>query len=68
MSKIGTKPVKIIESTEITLKMGAIEVKGKEGTMSVSIPRNISVLQQDNELVVKRDGETKKIKLHRLKK
>lgn len=60
MSKIGDTPVPISESTQVTISTSSIEVKGKEGTMTVAIPRFFTVTKEENRLIVAGSADDKK--------
>ncbi len=67
MSKIGNKLITIGESTEINITDGVVDVKGKEGTLSIPFPESITVSKTDNTLAVSRISEDRHIKaLHGL--
>lgn len=62
MSKIGDKPITINNETEIDIQKGLVHIKGKEGQLSVSIPKKIAVVQEDKMLCIKRANDDKKTK------
>lgn len=61
MSKIGQKPVQV-GSAQVNITEGQVTVKGTKGTISIEIPRGITVAKEDTDLVVKREKETKPLK------
>ncbi|MDN6259015.1 MULTISPECIES: 50S ribosomal protein L6 [unclassified Corynebacterium] len=67
MSRIGKNPVAVPSGVTVTIDGQNVEVKGPKGTLSQVIPDPISVVQEDNELVVSRpDDHRKNRSLHGL--
>ncbi|MCA9372035.1 50S ribosomal protein L6 [Candidatus Woesebacteria bacterium] len=67
MSKVGQKPISIIEGTEITIDVDRVLVKGPKGELSYDIPRELDVQKQENTIIIARKRETKRHKsLHGL--
>lgn len=67
MSKIGNAPIKIEEGIQITVNSGAVEVSGKEGSLSIPLPHGISIEKDDVEIKVRRSSDSKKVRsLHGL--
>ncbi len=68
MSKIGAQSIRIPESILVSINDGIVEVKGAAGgVMTVPIPKGITVEKQDQNVLVKRDSDEKKVKsLHGL--
>lgn len=67
MSKIGTKPIIITDGVEVNVDQDLIIVKGKEGTVTVPVPKGILIERQGDKLWVKREDNSKKMKsLHGL--
>lgn len=62
MSKIGNKPVQIPSGTEVTIGTSVVEVKGKEGMLSVPVPATMTVTRVDDTIIVARSSEDRKIK------
>lgn len=62
MSKIGEKPV--IISTAVTLKIedNKVTIKGPQGEMSLIVPKELTLIRQENNLVLKRKNNEKKIR------
>lgn len=54
MSKIGKKPVPVPKGVTVTLKPGAIEVKGPKGTLTRALPPTVRVKEEKGEIVVER--------------
>lgn len=52
MSRIGKMPVVIPTGVTITINADAVMVKGPKGEVSLAIPRGISVVQEENNLVI----------------
>jgi large subunit ribosomal protein L6 len=54
MSRIGKLPIPIPDGVEVTIDAERVAVKGPKGELSERIPRDITVEQEDGQLVVKR--------------
>jgi large subunit ribosomal protein L6 len=54
MSRIGKKPIPVPSGVEVDIKPGTVTVKGPKGTLSERISREITVSQEDGQLVVAR--------------
>lgn len=67
MSRIGKQPVSIPSGVTVDIKDGLVTVKGSKGTLSQEILGDITVKQEDGEVVVERPTEQKRHKaLHGL--
>jgi large subunit ribosomal protein L6 len=67
MSRIGKTPVAVPAGVDVTLSAGAITVKGPKGTLSRTLPAQITVTQADGELTFTRpDDERENRALHGL--
>ncbi|PKM76877.1 MAG: 50S ribosomal protein L6 [Firmicutes bacterium HGW-Firmicutes-15] len=60
MSRIGRKPISLPTGVEINIENNIITVKGPKGTLSQSIPEDIAIDQEENELLVKRPSDAKR--------
>lgn len=54
MSRIGRKPIPVPDGVTVTIEPELVTVKGPKGELSERVNRDISVEQQDGELVVSR--------------
>lgn len=54
MSRIGRKPIPVPDGVTVTIEPELVTVKGPKGELSERVNRDISVEQQDGELVVTR--------------
>jgi large subunit ribosomal protein L6 len=54
MSRIGRKPIPVPASVTVSIEPEVVRVAGPRGELSERIPRDIEVVQQDGELVVRR--------------
>lgn len=52
MSKIGKLPVKIEKEIETTTQDGVFSVKGPKGSLSINLPKGISVEKKEDSLMV----------------
>jgi len=62
MSRIGNKPVKILEGVEVNLKGRKISVKGKLGNLEFNIPSGINVKIEEGNIIVSREKDIKELK------
>jgi large subunit ribosomal protein L6 len=62
MSKIGTQPVAIIEGVTVTVVGKIVTVKGPKGELTVLFTKKINVEVKDNQVLVSRESEFKKVK------
>ena len=54
MSRIGKQPIPIPDGVSVTIGSDRVDVKGPKGELSERIPRDIEVVQEDGELLVRR--------------
>lgn len=54
MSRIGRKPIPVPSGVEIKIEPELVTVKGPKGELSERIPRDITVVQEGEELIVTR--------------
>lgn len=68
MSRIGKQPIPLAQGTEFSIGAdNVVTIKGQKGTSSLRIHPEITVEQSENEIVVKRNNDTKEQKsLHGL--
>jgi len=59
MSRIGKKPVDIPSGVTVTLDGSQVTVKGPKGELRQAIHRNITVAQEDKQIVVSRPNDLK---------
>ncbi len=59
MSRVGIKPVKILNG--VSIELGPVEaiVKGPQGELKVALPHGVKVVEKDGELVVSRISDLK---------
>ena len=62
MSRIGRNPVKIIEGATVTVEKNLVTVTGPQGTLTLNLPRNITVEVKDGIVYIARLSEDKKVK------
>lgn len=62
MSRIGNAPVALPQGVEIKISKGEVTVKGKLGELKQEIAEGIVVEQEDNNIVVKRENDSKDLK------
>ena len=67
MSRIGKTPISIPTSVEIAIDGANIEVKGPKGSLNLVLSEGISLIQEDESLVVHRENDERQSKaLHGL--
>lgn len=67
MSRIGKQPITIPAGTTVKLDGQAVTATGPQGSLSYTIPADLTVKQQDDQLVLARNADTKQAKaLHGL--
>jgi len=54
MSRIGRKPIPVPSGVEVQIEPELVTVKGPKGELSERIPRDITVVQEGEELIVTR--------------
>jgi large subunit ribosomal protein L6 len=62
MSRIGNLPVSIPTGVTVTVDKGLVTVTGPKGTLTLPVPLKINVEVKDNQVIVSRLSEDKKIK------
>ena len=60
MSRIGRKPISLPPGVEIKIENNIITVKGPKGVLSQAIPEDMTIVQQENELLVTRPSDAKR--------
>lgn len=60
MSRIGKKPVLIPDKVEVTLDGQEVKVKGPKGELIWDVPREISIKQEDGQLIFAPNKKDKK--------
>src|SRR5262245_19440305 len=58
MSRIGKQPITLPKGVEVTRNNGAIQVKGRRGTVERSLPQKVQVAVDDGAIRVEREGDT----------
>jgi large subunit ribosomal protein L6 len=67
MSRIGNQSITVADGVQVQIVDGSVNVKGPQGEMSVSIPRDITIEQSEGALNVKRSNNVNETKaLHGL--
>jgi large subunit ribosomal protein L6 len=62
MSRVGKKPIPVPKEVKITIQDGEVVVQGPKGTLSRSIPPELEVSLQEDQLTVRTLAETNKIR------
>lgn len=63
MSRVGSNPVEIPEGASVQITGQMISAKGKLGEMSVSIPTDIEITQEDGAIVFKPRSNNKRTRM-----
>lgn len=63
MSRVGSNPVEIPEGANVQITGQMISAKGKLGEMSVSIPTDIEITQEDGAIVFKPRSNNKRTRM-----
>ncbi|MGI8425375.1 MAG: 50S ribosomal protein L6 [Actinomycetota bacterium] len=58
MSRIGRAPIAVPAGVEIDLKPGHVRVKGPKGTLERTLPEEMSLSQQDGQILVTRPTDS----------
>ena len=62
MSKIGKKPVSIPDGVNINIEPRLVTVKGPKGQLTIPVKKIITIKNEDNQIIVNRQNETKMAK------
>ncbi len=60
MSKIGDKPIVILDGVSVVKKDDQIQIKGPFGETSLNVPKGIEIRVEKQQLLVERKGSTKR--------
>lgn len=60
MSRIGRKPISLPAGVKVTVDGNTVTVQGSKGTLVQAIPDEITVSQEDNQILVQRASDDKK--------
>mgnify|MGYP000591628083 CR=1 FL=1 len=64
MSRIGRLPIDIPAGVEVKIEEGnKVTVKGPKGTLEKCLPVEMTIKQEDNQVVVTRPNDLKKIEI-----
>ena len=59
MSRIGRKPISLPAGVEVTIVDQTVTVKGPKGVLTQTIPSRISLVKEDDQLLVQRPSDQK---------
>jgi large subunit ribosomal protein L6 len=62
MSKIGEKPVTLSPAVSIKIEDNNVTIKGPQGEMSFVVPKELTLIKEENNLIFKRKNNEKKIR------
>lgn len=60
MSRVGQKPVVVPDGIDIEIVDQLVRAKGKLGELSVTLPREVTISREENQILVKPRDETKR--------
>ncbi len=63
MSRIGSMPVAVPDGTDVQIAGQLVSAKGKLGELSVELPSDVEVSQDDGEIVVKPRSTSKRARM-----
>ena len=67
MSRIGKKPIDLPKQVKISIENGEVTVEGPKGKLFQKIPRGISIVVEDSEVIIKRSSDNRQMRsLHGL--
>ncbi|MDD3893579.1 MAG: 50S ribosomal protein L6 [Syntrophomonadaceae bacterium] len=59
MSRIGKKPIRLPKEVEFKMEGNVVTIKGAKGSLTQQIPADITVQQEDEQLIVSRPSDNK---------
>ena len=62
MSRVGKKPIPILEGVKVEISKSKIKVKGPKGELEREIPSAVKVVIKDGQILVQRLNEDKRSK------
>ncbi len=62
MSRIGRKPIPVLEKVKVEVKDGVVYIEGPKGRLSLRLDPLINVKVEDNKIVVGRRNDSKRAK------
>jgi large subunit ribosomal protein L6 len=67
MSRIGRLPITIESAVQVSIETGKVSVKGPKGQLEHGLPRGITAVVEDGQLMISRRDDSKRLKsLHGL--
>lgn len=62
MSRMGKKPIDLKDGVSVEMVGNEARVKGKKGELALQVPECITVVVEDNQVLVSREGENRDAK------
>ncbi|NLX03094.1 MAG: 50S ribosomal protein L6 [Syntrophomonadaceae bacterium] len=59
MSRIGKKPISLPAGVKVTVDGNTVTVQGPKGTLTQALPEEITITQEDNQILVQRANDDK---------
>lgn len=63
MSRVGQKPVVVPQGVTVDIKGQAVSMKGKLGSLSMTVDRDVAVTLKDGKIVVEPKNESRRAKM-----
>lgn len=62
MSKIGEKPIIISPAVSLKIEDNNVNIKGPQGEMSFIVPKELTLIRRENNLILERKNNEKKVR------
>jgi large subunit ribosomal protein L6 len=62
MSKIGQMPITLSQSVQVEIKDQTVSVRGSKGQLEFIVPSFLTVVRENDQILVKRENDTKRQK------
>ncbi len=62
MSRVGLKPIPVVDKVTLTVNGQNVSVEGPKGKLSLDLPEGITIKQNDTEITVQRDNELRHVR------
>ncbi|MDA7888099.1 50S ribosomal protein L6 [Akkermansiaceae bacterium] len=62
MSRVGLKPIPVVDKVTLTVNGQNVSVEGPKGKLSLDLPEGITIKQNDTEITVERDNELRHVR------
>ncbi|EKE15221.1 MAG: hypothetical protein ACD_12C00112G0007 [uncultured bacterium] len=62
MSKIGEKPIILSNEVDLKVEGNKVTVKGPQGEMTFDVPKELTLIRKENNLIIERKNNEKKVR------